>query len=486
MADTEEEEYQRRCKKQRQQMMASMMTAAGTATSVVLEMDVVYAAEKKDMVDHRTLPRGERRIFRHDQALMCINRDYCGPTVLFADKQFKRHFRIEPSRFQRLFLDVGRSGISYYVNRVDARGREGASMEARLLLPLKTIAYGVASHTFQDYFQMSEQMCRECMEAFDSMMKTIYKDEYLRCLDEDDIRATVRLHKSVHKIDGMIGSLDCTHLPWDKCPVAWQGSYKNGKNHGPTLVAEAACDYHLWIHHLAFGFPGTLNDLTILANSPLLEKMLNGSFAELEKDVVPFKVAGEDFRRLFFLVDGIYPSWSRFVKGIKEPVYYGERKFTQWQEAARKDIERAFGVLQLKFQFMARPVVMHRLEIIRDRVGTCIILHNMCVSDRVMGDVNARYRADFSVELEEDEIVEQPDDLEQVQDKAETEGLHEAIKKVKKSAIGINAAELNSMEKSRITRRYLRTDLYDKDEYDRLTKAITKQKVAEARQREYF
>jgi hypothetical protein len=294
------------------------------------------------------------------------------------------------------------------------------------------------------------------------------------------------LQKSVHKIDGMIGSLDCTHLPWDKCPLSWQGSYKNGKNDGPTLVAEAACDYHLWIHHIAFGYPGTLNDLTILALSPLLEKMLDGSFAEVEQNVVPFKVGDDEFRRLFFLVDGIYPPWSRFVKGIKEPVYYGERKFTQWQESARKDIERAFGVLQLKFQFMARPVLMHKLSTIRDRVGTCIILHNMCVSDRVMGDVNARYRADFSVELEEDEIVEQPDDLEEVQNRADVEGLHEAIKKIKKAKIGIHAAELNSVEKTRITRRYLRNDLYDKREYERLTKAITKQKVAEARQREYF
>ena len=476
MADIEEEEYQRR-KKQRQQMIASMMMVAGTAAAVVVEIDAVYGNDTGEIVDHRTLPRGERRNFRHDQALMCINRDYCGPTVLFADKQFVRHFRIEPARFQRLFFDVGRSGIPYYINRFDGRGKEGASMEARLLLPLKTIAYGVPPHTFQDYFQMSETACSDCMDHFDLMMKKLYKNEYLRCLDEDDIKATVRLHKSVHKIDGMLGSLDCMHLPWDKCPVAWQGSYKNGKNDGPTLVAEAACDYHMWIHHVAFGYPGTLNDLNILSMSPLVEKMIDGTIAELENSVVPFLVGGETFIRTFLLVDGIYPPWSRFVRGIKEPVYFGEKKFTKWQESARKDIERAFGNLQAKFQFLKRPVVMQKISSIRDRVGTCVILHNMCVSDRVMEDVNARYRADFSVEIEEEEEVYQPEDLEQVQ------SLHKAVRN---AVIGIHEGELTALEKDRITRRYLRGDLADSAEFERLAKAITKQKVAEARSLQYF
>ena len=101
----------------------------------------------------------------------------------------------------------------------------------------------------------------------------------------------------------------------------------------------------------------------------------------------------------------------------------------------------------------------------------------MCVSDRVMEDVNARYRADFSVELEEEEEVYQPEDLEQVQ------SLHKAVRN---AVIGIHEGELTALEKDRITRRYLRGDLVDSAEFERLAKAITKQKVAEARSRQYF
>jgi hypothetical protein len=67
---------------------------------------------------------------------------------------------------------------------------------------------------------------------------------------------------------------------------------------------------------------------------------------------------------------------------MQHPIYRSEKKFTKWQ-----DSERAFGVLQGKFQCMARPVDDHDPENIGKRVKTSLILHNTCVADRVMGDV---------------------------------------------------------------------------------------------------
>jgi Plant transposon protein len=56
----------------------------------------------------------------------------------------------------------------------------------------------------------------------------------------------------------------------------------------------------------------------------------------------------DDFNELFFLVDGIYPKYSQFVKGIKDPINQTEKSYTAWQEACRIDIEQAFGTLQAK------------------------------------------------------------------------------------------------------------------------------------------
>jgi hypothetical protein len=120
---------------------------------------------------------------------------------------------------------------------------------------------------------------------------------------------------------------------------------------------------------------------------------------------------------MFMLVDGIYPEYSRFVKGLKNPVTYREKQFTKWQESCRKDIERAFGVLQGKFQTMARPFHQFDLTIIGAKVATCMILHNMCVSDRIMeGDVWALYNpTNVVVEPNNKTTITNPPDLRQKQ-----------------------------------------------------------------------
>ncbi len=51
-----------------------------------------------------------------------------------------------------------------------------------------------------------------------------------------------KLHNAAHGIHKMAFSLDCSHFFGGKCPTK---QYK-GKESGPTVVVEAACDYNLW------------------------------------------------------------------------------------------------------------------------------------------------------------------------------------------------------------------------------------------------
>jgi hypothetical protein len=407
------------------QLISSSQVSLTAAVQAV--MHSTESAAKRVKVDHRSLPRSSRRKFCSGEALHCIKRDFTGypgnPDTPLMGAEFKLIFRISRQRFQVMMEDVMAKKIPFYKVKVNRMPYEQASLEAKLLLPLKTLSYGVPAHTFMDYFQMSRTFCKTCCKEFDKAMKLTYMDEYCRLPTAADLKSITNLHKAIHGVDGIVGSLDCTHTYWKNCPKAWQGSYQ-GKEKRPSIVLEAMADYHLFFWHACYAYPGNMNDKTIFSLSPLLDRMLDGSFHEVEQEagLVPFKIHNEEFTKTFILVDGIYPKYSRFVTPKTEPILPEEKKYTQWQEAVRKDIERAFGVLKGTWQFMERPIHLMNLDDIQAKVVCCVILHNILVSDRVMGDCRTRYKPDQV--LEEEVVVQQPTDLRQVQESSTGERTH--------------------------------------------------------------
>ena len=59
----------------------------------------------------------------------------------------------------------------------------------------------------------------------------------------------------------------------------------------------------------------------------------------------------------YYLTDGIYPKWATFIQSILIPQGPKAQLFAQHQEAVRKDVEHAFGVLQACFGIVKNPVL---------------------------------------------------------------------------------------------------------------------------------
>ncbi|GKE85748.1 probable arabinosyltransferase ARAD1 [Tanacetum coccineum] len=87
------------------------------------------------------------------------------------------------------------------------------------------------------------------------------------------------------------------------------------------------------------------NDLNVLYGSPLFDDELADTAPEC-----PFVVNGHTYSKCYYLADGIYPAWSAFVKSFSIARDEKCLQIKRVQEAARKDIERAFGVLQALFE----------------------------------------------------------------------------------------------------------------------------------------
>ncbi|XP_010239009.1 uncharacterized protein LOC100831876 [Brachypodium distachyon] len=141
-----------------------------------------------------------------------------------------------------------------------------------------------------DYLRMAESKAIDCMYRFYRAIVAVFRDMYLR-----------------------------THTAEDTARILEQNAER--------------------------GFPGSHNDINVLQCSNVFAKLVEGTAPP-----VNYEINGHVYNKGFYLADGIYPRWSTFVKTISNAPAGGARSwFATQQEACRKDVERAFGVLQARF-----------------------------------------------------------------------------------------------------------------------------------------
>jgi len=132
--------------------------------------------------------------------------------------------------------------------------------------------------------------------------------------------------------------------------------------------------------------PGSHNDINVLQRSPIFARLAEG-----EGPQVIYNINGNDYTMGYYLANGIYPSWATFVKTIPEPQGNKKKYFAKAQEACRKDVERAFGVLQARFAIVREPARVWDEETLQLIMKACVIMHNMIVEDEGIDENDFNY-----------------------------------------------------------------------------------------------
>ncbi len=197
---------------------------------------------------------------------------------------------------------------------------------------------------------------------------------------------------------GLIGSLDCSHWEWAKCPVSLHGDFKKGNKERPSIAYECACDSDLSIWHCFFALPGACSDINVLDQSPLLFDIGSGNTMSefrtvdgtllnqpyvllyliiLWLTILTFHHVWLSYYFRYLLVDGIYPEWTCFLGPISNPKTASEKHYTAVQASRRKDIERAFGALKYKWHILNKPSLTPDITLMNRILRVCVILHNM-------------------------------------------------------------------------------------------------------------
>ncbi|XP_041026982.1 uncharacterized protein LOC121267187 [Juglans microcarpa x Juglans regia] len=193
---------------------------------------------------------------------------------------------------------------------------------------IRMLAYGVTADLTDKYIRIGESTARQSMKKFVKAIVSIFGGEYLISPNSSDI---VRLLDADKDVDSQ---------------------------------------------HAFFGLPRSHNDISLLDRSSIF-----AALAEGRAPLCNYTINGHEYTLGYYLTNGIYPSWATLVKTIPSPQGNKKKHFAACQESTRKDVERAFGVLQGRFAIVHRPARFFRPEVLKDILYACIILHNMIVEE---------------------------------------------------------------------------------------------------------
>jgi hypothetical protein len=303
---------------------------------------------------------------------------FSGTDSLYDETDFERRFRMPRTVFNR--INDALTGIDPFVQKFNAAMKPGIHPLVRIVACCKLIADGQASDATDDYLQLSETVAADTLRDFTRIVVQEFGGQYLNRPPNDMEKARILRGNERRGFPGSFASWDCKHFVWKNCPIRLAGQHKGHHAGGKkTLILEAIADFDTYLWYTFFGEPGSLNDLNILDKSTIVEAIMTRSF---DIKIPPYTINGTERNWLYFLADGIYPSWAMFVKTFHNPVNRKENEFSKMQEYARKDVERAFGIIVQQFGILDRKIRKWYLPDIVALLEFCIIIHNMIVEER--------------------------------------------------------------------------------------------------------
>ncbi|ETV69632.1 hypothetical protein H257_14654 [Aphanomyces astaci] len=237
---------------------------------------------------------------------------------------------------------------------------------------MRMLTSGISAQELDDKFRLGSSTLLESLKRFCVALDQVYGVTVLRAPNDEDLNRL--LDEGVQAgFPGCIGSIDCMHWQWKNCPSSWKGMFQ-GKEGVATVVLEAIADHRGRFWHFNFGTPGALNDIKVLDRSPLFHNAVNGTSPR-----VIWSLNGHEYNFPYWLADGIYPQFACFLKTYPNPSSRMQKLFASKQEAKRKDIERAFGVLQARFHVLTSGCRLWDRDAMRTVIKACVILHNMII-----------------------------------------------------------------------------------------------------------
>jgi hypothetical protein len=230
----------------------------------------------------------------------------------------------------------------------------------QLLLALRFYATGTFQLVVGDTFAVNKSTVCRTLHRVTAAIAGL-RGKYVKFpAGVQESRDTMNKFFTTSKLPGVLGAIDCTHVPIQSPSGEDAEIYRNRKGYF-SINVQLVCDRSAYITDVVARWPGSVHDSTIFDNCHLR--------AVLETRPPEGYLVG----------DGGYPCRQYLLTPLANPLTDAERSYNQAQVSARNCIERANGMLKRRFPALKYGLRLHLKNTLPVIVAT-VVLHNIAVT----------------------------------------------------------------------------------------------------------
>jgi len=263
-------------------------------------------------------------------------------------KVFRRRFRVPFILFEYL-LELS---LKYNLFGII---KTTIPIKYKLLAILRTLGRGECLDTIEELSLISRSTINKSLHIWCYNFVKYLKPEFLYVPEGEELRRLMEVYDRLG-LTGAVGSIDCTHIHWDRVPKDLLPLYV-GKEGYPTIAYEVIVDHNRKILYTTRGFPGSFNDKTICKYDAYVNGLRTGTlYKNIEYELDFEDGQKRKLKHVYLISDGGYPEESIFMNPLgarweADEVYWSERV-----ESVRKNVECTFGSLKVRWRVIRNVV----------------------------------------------------------------------------------------------------------------------------------
>jgi hypothetical protein len=308
--------------------------------------------------------------------------DLCRTDKRRAEK-FRRRFRLPYGKYLELLEKVKADPI--FKSHMGTSGKNQTKAKPIELLLLGSLRYLGRGWTLDDLEEntgIGEETFRRFFHKFIHFGSTALYDEFVITPSDSNHDTATHQHEFAQAgCHGAIGSTDAVHVTLEKVQRTIRNSHLGWK------LSHTARTYNVTVNHrrrilsTTEGHPARWNDKTLILFDSFIKGIQDGEVLqdtkfflhEYDKDGA---IVQQNYLGCWVLCDNGYLEWSTTVPPNKCSQDRRAKRWSEWIESMRKDVECTFGILKGRWRILKTGIRLHGTGPADKIFKTCCALHN--------------------------------------------------------------------------------------------------------------